>query len=61
MVIQHNMAAQNSARMQKIVSGKLSGLSEKLSSGYKINRGADDAAGLAISEKMRFQARGLNR
>lgn len=61
MVIQHNMAAENSARMQKIVSGKLSGLSEKLSSGYKINRGADDAAGLAISEKMRYQIRGLNR
>lgn len=61
MVIQHNMAAENSVRMQKIVSGKLSGLSEKLSSGYKINRGADDAAGLAISEKMRFQVRGLNR
>lgn len=61
MVIQHNMAAENSARMQKIVSGKLSGVTEKLSSGYRINRGADDAAGLAISEKMRFQIRGLNR
>lgn len=61
MVIQHNIAAQNSNRMQKIVSGKLTGTSEKLSSGYRINRGADDAAGLSISEKLRFQIRGLNR
>lgn len=61
MVIKHNMAALNSERMQKIISGKLSGSSEKLASGYRINRGADDAAGLAISEKMRFQTRGLDR
>lgn len=61
MVIQHNMAAENSARMHKIVSGKLTGSSEKLSSGYRINRGADDAAGLSISEKLRFQIRGLDK
>ena len=61
MVIQHNMAAQNGKRMHKIVSGKLIGTSEKLSSGYRVNRAADDAAGLSISEKMRFQIRGLDR
>lgn len=61
MVVQHNMAAENSGRMQKIISGKLSGSSEKLSSGYRINRGADNAAGLSISEKMRFQIRGLDK
>lgn len=61
MVIQHNMAAENGKRMNKIVSGKLAGTSEKLSSGYRVNRAADDAAGLSISEKMRFQIRGLDR
>lgn len=61
MVIQHNMAAENGKRMHKIVSGKLAGTSEKLSSGYRVNRAADDAAGLSISEKMRFQIRGLDR
>lgn len=61
MVIQHNMAAENSGRMHKIISGKLAGSSEKLSSGYRINRGADDAAGLSISEKLRFQIRGLDK
>ncbi len=61
MVIQHNMAAENGKRMHKIVSGKLIGTSEKLSSGYRVNRAADDAAGLSISEKMRFQIRGLDR
>lgn len=61
MVIKHNMAAENSDRMQKIVSGQLSVSSEKLSSGYRINRAADNAAGLAISEKLRFQIRGLDK
>ncbi|MCI8968250.1 MAG: hypothetical protein HFH75_11825 [Lachnospiraceae bacterium] len=61
MVIQHNMAAENSDRMSRIVLGKLAKSSEKLASGYRINRGADDAAGLAISEKLRFQIRGLGR
>ena len=61
MVIQHNMAAENGKRMHKIVSGKLIGTSEKLSSGYRVNRAVDDAAGLSISEKMRFQIRGLDR
>lgn len=61
MVIQHNMAAENGKRMHKIVSGKLIGTSEKLSSGYRVDRAADDAAGLSISEKMRFQIRGLDR
>lgn len=61
MIIQHNMAAENGKRMNKIVSGKLAGTSEKLSSGYRVNRAADDAAGLSISEKMRFQIRGLDR
>ncbi|MDE7274833.1 MAG: hypothetical protein K2N95_17620 [Lachnospiraceae bacterium] len=61
MVIQHNMAAENSKRMQKIGSGNLAGASEKLSSGYQINRAADNAAGLSISEKLRFQIRGLDR
>ena len=55
------VAAQNGKRMHKIVSGKLIGTSEKLSSGYRVNRAADDAAGLSISEKMRFQIRGLDR
>lgn len=60
MIIQHNMLAWNANRQYKINNGKIRKTSEKLSSGYKINRAADDAAGLAISEKMRRQIRGLN-
>ncbi len=59
MVVQHNLQAMNSNRMLGITQGTLSGTTEKLSSGYKINRAADNAAGLAISEKMRKQIRGL--
>ncbi len=59
MVVQHNLRAMNSNRMLNITAGQQSKSSEKLSSGYKINRAADDAAGLAISEKMRRQVRGL--
>ncbi len=61
MVIQHNLAAMNSNRMLGVNTSSQSKSSEKLSSGYKINRAADDAAGLKISEKMRSQVRGLNR
>ncbi|MDE5824703.1 MAG: flagellar hook protein, partial [Lachnospiraceae bacterium] len=60
MVVQHNLRAMNSNRMLGITQGTLSKSSEKLSSGYKVNRAADDAAGLAISEKMRKQIRGLS-
>jgi len=60
MVVQHNLRAMNSNRMLGITQGTLSKSAEKLSSGYKINRSADDAAGLAISEKMRKQIRGLS-
>lgn len=59
MVIQHNMQAMNASRVLGIVKKKNSAAIEKLSSGFRINRAADDAAGLAISEKMRFQIRGL--
>ena len=59
MVVQHNLQAMNSNRMLGITQGTLSKSTEKLSSGYKINRAADDAAGLSISEKMRKQIRGL--
>ncbi len=59
MVVQHNLQAMNSNRMLGITQGTLSGSTEKLSSGYKINRAADNAAGLSISEKMRKQIRGL--
>ncbi len=59
MVVQHNLQAMNSNRMLGITQGSLSKSTEKLSSGYKINRAADDAAGLSISEKMRKQIRGL--
>ena len=59
MVVQHNMTAQNSNRMLGITTAQQAKSSEKLSSGYKINRAADDAAGLSISEKMRRQIRGL--
>jgi flagellin len=59
MVVQHNLTAMNSNRMLGLTTGTLSKATEKLSSGYQINRAADDAAGLAISEKMRRQVRGL--
>ena len=59
MVVQHNLQAMNSNRMLGITQGSLSKSTEKLSSGYKINRAADNAAGLSISEKMRKQIRGL--
>lgn len=59
MVVQHNLSAMNSNRQLGITTGIQAKSSEKLSSGYKINRAADDAAGLAISEKMRRQIRGL--
>jgi len=61
MVVQHNMQAANANRMLGITVNSQSKSTEKLSSGYKINRAADDAAGLAISEKMRSQIRGLDR
>ena len=61
MVVQHNMAAANANRQLGITTGTLSKSTEKLSSGYRINRAADDAAGLSISEKMRSQIRGLNK
>ena len=60
MIIQHNMAAANTNRQLGIVTGSLAKSTEKLSSGYRINRAADDAAGLSISEKMRGQIRGLD-
>ena len=59
MVVQHNLTAMNSNRMLGITQGSQAKSTEKLSSGYKINRAADDAAGLSISEKMRKQIRGL--
>ncbi len=59
MIVQHNMQSMNANRMLGIVSTNLAKSTEKLSSGYRINRAADDAAGLAISEKMRSQIRGL--
>ena len=59
MVVQHNLTAMNSNRMLGVTTSIQSKSTEKLSSGYKINRAADDAAGLAISEKMRRQVRGL--
>lgn len=61
MVVAHNIGAMNTNRQMKIVAGNLSSSTQKLSSGYKINISADNAAGLSISEKMRFQIRGLNR
>ncbi len=61
MVVQHNMQAMNANRMLGITAGSQAKSTEKLSSGYKINRAADDAAGLTISEKMRKQIRGLDR
>ena len=59
MVVQHNLTAMNSNRMLGLTTAAQAKSTEKLSSGYKINRAADDAAGLAISEKMRKQIRGL--
>ncbi|WP_026521620.1 flagellin N-terminal helical domain-containing protein [Butyrivibrio sp. VCB2001] len=59
MVVQHNVTAMNANRQLGITTGIQAKSSEKLSSGYKINRAADDAAGLAISEKMRRQIKGL--
>lgn len=59
MVVQHNLLAGNANRMNGINTKKRAKLAEKLSSGYRVNRAADDAAGLAISEKMRRQIRGL--
>ena len=59
MVVQHNMQAMNSNRMLNVNTQSQAKSTEKLSSGYKINRAADDAAGLSISEKMRRQIRGL--
>ena len=61
MVVQHNMQAMNANRMLNITTGAQSKSTEKLSSGYRINRAADDAAGLSISEKMRRQIKGLDR
>lgn len=60
MVVQHNITAMNSNRMLGITSKQQAKSTEKLSSGYRINRAADDAAGLSISEKMRKQIRGLS-
>ncbi len=60
MVVQHNLQAMNANRLLGITSGQQSKSTEKLSSGYRINRAADDAAGLTISEKMRRQVRGLS-
>ena len=61
MIIQHNMQSMNANRQLGMVSKKQTKSTEKLSSGYKINRSADDAAGLSISEKMRCQIRGLDK
>ena len=61
MVVQHNLTAMNANRMLGITTGQQAKSSEKLASGYRINRAADDAAGLTISEKMRKQIRGLDR
>ena len=61
MVVQHNLSAMNTNRQMGTVTSALSKSTEKLSSGYRINRAADDAAGLSISEKMRSQIRGLNK
>ena len=60
MVVQHNITAMNANRMLGVTTNGQSKSTEKLSSGYRINRAADDAAGLSISEKMRKQIRGLS-
>ena len=61
MVVQHNMAAANTNRQLGVITSAQSKSTEKLSSGYRINRAGDDAAGLSISEKMRSQIRGLDK
>ena len=61
MVVQHNLTAMNANRQLGVTTGSQAKSSEKLSSGYRINRAGDDAAGLKISEKMRSQVRGLNK
>ena len=61
MVVQHNLTAMNTNRQLGIITGAQQKSTEKLSSGYRINRAGDDAAGLSISEKMRSQIRGLNK
>ena len=61
MVVQHNLSAMNTNRQMSTITSSLQKSTEKLSSGYKINRAGDDAAGLSISEKMRSQIRGLNK
>jgi len=61
MVVQHNITSMNANRQLGIVGGNVAKATEKLASGYRINKAADDAAGLAISEKMRSQVRGLTR
>lgn len=61
MIVQHNLTAMNSNRQLGVTTSAQAKSSEKLSSGYRINRAGDDAAGLKISEKMRSQVRGLNR
>lgn len=60
MIVQHNMSSLNTNRQLGITNKALANSTEKLSSGYRVNRAADDAAGLSISEKMRAQIRGLN-
>ena len=60
MVVQHNLTAMNTNRQLGLSTDKLAKSTEKLSSGYRINRAGDDAAGLAISEKLRSQIRGLD-
>ena len=61
MIVQHNITSMNANRQLGIVGNNLQKSTEKLASGYRVNRAADDAAGLAISEKMRAQVRGLQR
>ena len=61
MVVQHNMQAMNASRVLNVTANQQAKSTEKLSSGYRINRAGDDAAGLSISEKMRKQIRGLDR
>jgi flagellin len=61
MVVQHNLRAMNSNRMLGVTTSSQAKSTEKLSSGYRVNRAADDAAGLAISERMRKQVRGLTK
>jgi len=60
MTVQHNLSAMNTNRQLGVTTGALSKSTEKLSSGYRINRAGDDAAGLTISEKMRSQIRGID-